>query len=274
MTEQTPARDALLGALNALAAVATPATLRRVVHLLVDDQDHDDRDAHQVETTAPPDGPGGAVRALAQKYGPPLTASSQPAEHTTRPAPSPKPTPTGHGKANGKPVSAAAAECAAAAEWARLRLAIRAEMTRRHLDLTGLAGVIGYSRATTENAMQKLSLPSTPMLSKFHAFVAGVKGDDPGAPQEPVAATDGPDEEAEPPTSPVTTVAAANGAVAVPLEPTALKALKAKRYATPLTQHTLAGQLGLADGELARALAGEAVSAAAAAKLAAWATAG
>jgi hypothetical protein len=54
----------------------------------------------------------------------------------------------------------------------------------------------------------------------------------------------------------------------------ALRARKRKRHATPLTSHTLAGELGLEAGELARALAGEAVSVAAAKRLATWASAG
>jgi hypothetical protein len=39
MTEITAARDALLGALQVLAAAATPGALRRAVHQLVDEQD-------------------------------------------------------------------------------------------------------------------------------------------------------------------------------------------------------------------------------------------
>ena len=103
-----------------------------------------------------------------------------------------------------------------------------------------LAAVLGHSVSTTQNGT-----PSAPMLSLPRNFLTGQNANQEAA-------------EAEPPTPPAATQAPANGAIAVPLEPVALKALKATRRATPLTSHTLAGQLGLA-----RALAGEAVSAAA-----------
>ena len=57
MMGQTPtghgAREALLNALSALAAAGEAAALKRVVHQLVDDQDHDDLNAHRVESGTP-----------------------------------------------------------------------------------------------------------------------------------------------------------------------------------------------------------------------------
>ena len=153
--------------------------------------------------------------------------------------------------------------------WLQLREQVKTTMRQRQLDLAGLAAAIGRSVGTTVNTMQKRSLPSTTILALLRAFAAG-----PAAGPEPAAAPATHCAPVTPSTPPTATAGPANGDLHTPLAAETVKALKAKRRTVPLTSHTLAGQLGLADGELARALAGEAVSTAAAERLQAWAAAG
>ena len=262
MTEQTAARDALLSALSALAAVAAPAALRAAVHQLVDAQDHDDRAAPQAETRTPPeaDATDGVVARQNSSRAQDLSGLETPqrAGRPVRRLPALKPTP---GRVNGK-----TAGPAFTAEWLHLRKQVRTAMAQRHLDMAGLAAAIDRNGSTVTNVMTKRSAPSTPIANLLREFLLSGPGTPPAG-EAPGGSNGG----AAPPTPPEPVQAPANGAV--PLEPAALKALKAKRHATPLTQHTLAGQLGLADGELARALAGEAISAAAVSTLTAWAAA-
>ncbi len=174
--DQTAARDALLGALHTLAA-ASPAVLKRAVHMLVDD--HDDlappltSPAYPApDVTTPPT--HGATGGAAEVFLPiePRAAPPTHTERTARRLPAkaapPKQSPSTKG---GNEVTA----------WMRLRVRVTAEQRRRGLDLDQLAAAIGYAASSTENALKKRSPPSEPMAAKFAAFAAGQGGASSGA---------------------------------------------------------------------------------------------
>lgn len=268
MNDTEPA--ALLQAIRLVAPFAgthAVTVLRRALGELV--SGHDRQDAHPADTTTPPAQgvTDGAVRALDQ-CGSPDAGSPSHAERTMRPASASKPTRTRPGKANGKTTGPAPA-----AEWLHLRKQVRAEMARLQLDMAGLAAALGRKVSTVTNVMTKCSAPSTVIADLLREFLLAGPGTPAVAATEAAATPPTHSAPVRVPTPSAAVQAARNGDdlhVGEPLAEDALKALKRKRHATPLTSHTLASQLGLEAGQLSRALAGEAVSAAAAERLAAW----
>lgn len=147
----------------------------------------------------------------------------------------------------------------------------------RGLDFAQLAAVLGGTLAgTVKTALKRRSPPSRPLVARLQGFVAEVdktgtvtaiqKSGKPGKAagkkdaqlgKPPAAASQAPD--------------AAARTAARPLEPELLTTLKRRRHLVPKTTSTLAREIGVEVADLDLALAGRAISAAAAGRLQEWA---
>jgi hypothetical protein len=264
--DQTAARDALVTAFQALAAVAPLAALRQALRGLIDDHECP---SWTLSASSAPD----AKAPPAQEHSGAIVAEVFPPRE-------PRVVPPTHAKRTMRRLPAKAAPAKQTpstksknevTEWLALREQVQAEMARRGADLDQLAAAFGYAASSTENTMKKRSPPSAPMLSKLRAFAAG----GPGNGAHGADAAEGPGgAAADPPGPPGATVGPSNvqlGHLPAPLPDDALKALKARRRVTPMTAGSLAEVIGIATGELDAAIAGEPIPLQAAERLAAWA---
>ena len=125
------------------------------------------------DTTTPPNRgvrDSGAVGGMTNSSRP--RAVETPPAGQPHPASAPKATRSRRSPANNGRKSALSSG-PAAAEWLRLRKAVRAEMTKWDLDMVGLAAVIGRSGNTVTIAMTKRTAPSRVTHDLLRDFVAG-----------------------------------------------------------------------------------------------------
>jgi hypothetical protein len=208
----------------------------------------------------------GAGMTLAQECDPPLAAPPTHAERTTRRLPATKAAPSKRAPANDKSAALSVAG------WLALRKQVQAEMTKRQLDMAGLAGAIGRSVNTIANTMGKRSPPSAPIAALLRAFLTGP--DSTWRPRSRFEPPDGGTGPASPPTPPAAPTAADNGhAVTTPDDQAKelARRLRAKRRPLPLTSTTLASQIGCTADQLDDALHARPIPPQAAERLAAWA---